>query len=124
MSYWRILINPKKWDFNGFKKQFNSASEPGSDRIIQSKGGAIMKVCPVKGDTIVYVIKGHIVMKGVVESDGFIQGVKHQQDPLNLLDNQPHVRVEEVAWIKITEICEMPEAIKKTGQRTWLKMAQ
>jgi hypothetical protein len=79
-----------------------------------------MVVCPQRGDIALFVIKGKIVMKGIVESDGFIDGTAHQEHLYNKGDYRPHARPTEFAWIKIQEVG-LSQHIRPTGQRTWAK---
>jgi hypothetical protein len=77
---------------------------------------------PGKGDTVVFVLKGKIVMKGRVESDGFIEGTSHQAHSCNEGAVRPHETVSEFAWIRIEEVG-LSENIRRTGQRTWVKIS-
>lgn len=81
-----------------------------------------MASCPKKGDLVSFVWKGKIVMKGNVESDGFLNGIDHQQHSCNDGETRPHSINPEFAWIRITEVG-LSETIRPTGRDTWQKMS-
>ena len=75
---------------------------------------------PVKGDTVDFVLNGHIVMKGVVNMDGFVSGNEHQTHFANMGSIRPHAEVKEYTWITITNIgLHIP--VRWTGQSTWAR---
>ena len=82
-----------------------------------------MVSCPQKGDTISFVYKGKVVMRGHMDSEGFERGVAHQEHSCNIGEQRPHAETLEFAWVNITDIG-LSEAIRHTGQRTWAKMPQ
>ena len=118
MTQWRVMLNSKLWNQSLYEAEWIS-NEKGR-RIPQSKGKAKMVICPVKDDTVLFVQKGKIIMKGVIESDGFMQGNEHQIDIFNLGNVRPHAEHDEFIWVQINEIG-LSEEIRKTGQRTWAK---
>ena len=77
--------------------------------------------CPKKEDRVVFVLKGNIIMEGVVDSDGFENGKYHQLHSCNLGGNRPHAEMEEFVWINITSV-DLSQPVKKSGQRTWAKI--
>ena len=78
---WRVLINPKLWDQKEFVRKFNELPE--ESYLRQSKGRCVMRSVPKTGDTILFVIKGRVVMKGIMESDGFEIGSAHRVHSCN-----------------------------------------
>lgn len=116
---WRVMINPSLWDYENFKEEFVRNHE--NKRVAQSKGRCHMVVCPKKGDLVSFVIKGKIVMRGVVDSDGFENGTDHHLDPCNVGSVRPHSLPHEFVWVRITDVG-LSEHIRRTGQRTWAKM--
>jgi hypothetical protein len=78
--------------------------------------------CPKKGDTVIFVWKGKIVMRGVVDSEGFVRGTDHREHSCNTGVHRPHSIPDEFAWVKIVEVG-ISEDIRPTGQRTWAKMS-
>jgi hypothetical protein len=116
---WRVMLNSHLWKQEQYENDF--ASNPEVRLLAQSKGRCHMISCPKKGDIAFFVLKGKIVMRGIVESDGFEHGTAHQDDLHNDGANRPHADTEEFAWIKIEEVG-LSENIRLTGQRTWAKM--
>ena len=117
---WRVMMNHKLWNQDKYEQEFYVSPE--RRRIAQSKGRCKMVVCPKKGDSVVFVLKGKIVMKGVVDSDGFVTGTDHQTDSCNSDDGvRSHAEICDFAWIMITEVG-LSQEIRKTGQRTWVSM--
>jgi hypothetical protein len=80
-----------------------------------------MVSCPKKGDSVSFVFKGKIIMRGIVDSDGFQTGIDHQEDSSNIGEYRPHAIPPEFCWVRITEVG-LSEKIRPTGQRTWAKM--
>ena len=113
---WRVNINKYLWDQEWYEAVCHT--HPEERRLAQSKGRARMRICPAKGDNVVFVVKGVIRMKGVVESDGFLEGTDHQRSPYNMGATRLHAEHPEFAWIRITDIG-LSQQIRKTGQRTW-----
>jgi hypothetical protein len=116
---WRVMLNFYLWNKDKFNEDF--LKNKNITRIAQSKGRCRMVVCPQKGDNVSFVCKGKIIMKGIVDSNGFENGIDHQIDTYNLGKSRPHSITSEFAWIIITDIG-LSEDIRRTGQRTWAKM--
>ncbi len=116
---WRVMLNKKKWNQQKYEKLY--AEYPETRRLAQSKGACRMVVCPKKGDTVNFVYNGKIVMKGVVDSDGFEHGTHHQHHSCNSGIKRPHATPPECTWISISEVG-LSIPIRHTGQRTWAKM--
>jgi hypothetical protein len=117
---WRVMHNPRIWDQARYAHDFTNGSLK-DRRIAQSKGCCTMVSCPEKGDTVSFVSKGRIVMKGIIESNGFQLGTDHQEDVYNTGGGRAHAIPLEFAWIRIIEVG-LSEPIRRTGQRTWAKM--
>ena len=115
---WRVVLNSKLWNQECFEEDWKQNKV---SKIPQSKGRCTMKKYPRKNDIVLFVIKGKIRMKGVVEIDGFINGTSHQQDLYNIGDVRKHAEVEEFTWINVIEIG-LDEPIRHMGQRTWVKI--
>jgi hypothetical protein len=113
------MLNSSKWDLKKYEEEF--ATYPEKRRLAQSKGRCRMIVCPTMNDSVAFVMKGKIVMRGIVESNGFENGVCHQEDSCNVGDVRPHSVPTEFVWVRITEVG-LSESIRNTGQRTWAKM--
>ena len=116
---WRVMLNYRLWNQKKYEDDF--ASRPEVRRMAQSKGRCRMISCPKKGDLVNFVMKGKIVMKGKVDSDGFVIGTEHQEHSCNAGENRSHSLPTEFAWIKIEKVG-LSEDIRPTGQRTWAKM--
>jgi hypothetical protein len=114
------MLNPHLWKQDKYEEDF--VSHPEVRRLPQSKGNCHMISCPKRGDTASFVFKGKIVMRGVVESDGFEHGTAHQE-PHSCNDGvlRLHIDFPQFAWIRIEEVG-LSENIRRTGQRTWAKM--
>ena len=121
---WRVLINPKNWDQKKYEGEWNGP-RPEQKRFPQTKGRAKMAVVPLKNDRINFVISGKIVMRGYVESDGFLVGDAHKDEHscvIGTLRDRPwDHRVNEYLMVKIDEVG-LSIPIRHTGQRTWAKM--
>jgi hypothetical protein len=115
---WRVLINGSLWNQTKFEDEFH---DPAKRRIPQSKGQRRMRTEPRTGDSVNFVIRGKIVMKGIVESDGFEHGVEHQIHPCNKGHVRTHSIPPEFAWVQIVEVG-LSIPIRPTGQSTWAKM--
>jgi hypothetical protein len=113
------MLNPLLWKQQQYEVDF--ITRPEVRRLAQSKGNCRMISCPNRGDTVSFVLKGKIVMRGVVESNGFENGTAHQQHSCNDGAVRPHATMPEFAWIRIEEVG-LSENIRPTGQRTWAKM--
>ena len=114
MSTWRVLINPKLFAWKKFIEDRNS-------RINQSKGRCEMRILPKAGDTILFVIKGRIKFKGIMESDGFCIGDSHRDDPYNIGESRSHSAPDYYAKVKILST-DLDDPIEWKGQRTWAKV--
>lgn len=101
----------------------NPNSLPEEKRLAQSKGMRNMLSLPGSGDIVNFVSRGHVIMRGIVESNGFQQGTSHHDDPFNRPRNpiSRHRIVNEFVWIKITHV-NLNEPIRPTGQATWATM--
>jgi len=116
------MLNSRLWNQEHYERTFHDfATGPEVRGLAQSKGRCRMVSCPKKGDVVSFVCKGKIVMKGHVESDGFVHGIDHQNHSCNVGDTRPHSTHPEFAWIRITEVG-LSETIRPSGQRTWAKM--
>jgi hypothetical protein len=116
---WRVMVNPSLWNQKKYEEEF--MFRPEARRIAQSKGKARMVSCPIRGDSVSFVINKKVVMRGWVDSDGFENGTDHQNHSCNIGIIRPHSDTPEFVWIKITEVG-LSEDIRPTGQRTWAKM--
>ena len=116
---WRVMLNSSKWNQKKYENDFRE--QPEVRRLAQSKGRCKMVSCPKKGDLVSFVFKGKIIMRGVVDSNGFEYGTEHQLHSSNIGEYRPHAEIKEFVWVKITEVG-LSEEIRKTGQRTWAKM--
>jgi hypothetical protein len=116
---WRVMLNSRLWNQSKYEEDF--VTRPEVHRLAQSKGRCHMVSCPNRGDTVYFVYKGRIVMKGFVDSDGFEQGPNHQHHSCNEGILREHAIPKEFAWVKITTIG-LSQIIRPTGQRTWAKM--
>ena len=113
---WRVMLNPRLWNQARFEREFVA-----EQLFAQSKGRCRMVTLPNRGDTVAFVLRGRIVMRGVVESDGFVRGTAHREDASNVGTHRPHAEAPEFCELKIVEVG-LSEAIRPTGQRTWAKM--
>ena len=118
---WRVMLNASRWNQKKYEQDFLSRPEPEARRLAQSKGKKNMVLCPKRGDVASFVLKGKVVMRGVVESDGFENGTDHQLHSCNTGETRPHSIPEWFVRIRITEIG-LSEDIRRTGQSTWAKM--
>lgn len=118
MTHWRVMLNTKLWDQPTYEEKWQT--QPEVRRLAQSKGRCKMVVVPRLGDDIAFVYRGKIVMRGIMESDGFVSGDAHKQHSCNLGEQRPHTDVTEFAWVRITTVG-LSEDIRKTGQRTWAR---
>ena len=116
---WRVMLNASRWNQNKYEEDF--MLHPEVRRLAQSKGRCPIVLCPKKGDVASFVLRGKVVMRGIVESDEFENGTDHQQHSCNSGEARPHSVPTEFVWIRITEIG-LSEDIRPTGQRTWAKM--
>jgi hypothetical protein len=112
MTVWRVLINPTLWNLAKFRDEWTPSA-----RIAQAKGKCAMKRVPRKGDLVKFVVKGFVLMTGIVETDGFRFGDEVALDECNV-GAAPHREVNAYTWIKAIRFC-TPEAIEWKGQRTW-----
>ncbi len=97
------------------------ADFPEARRIAQSKGKCRMVKCPKKGDAVSFVLKGKVVMRGFVDSNGFEFGTNHQEHSSNIGKHRLHAEPQEFAWVQIEQVG-LSENIRCTGQRTWAIM--
>ena len=116
---WRVMLNARLWNQSKYEEDF--VIRPEVRLLAQSKGKRHMVLCPKKGDNVSFVLKGKVVMRGIVESNGFENGTYHQQHSCNTGKARPHAVSTEFVWIGITEVG-LSEDIRPTGQATWAKM--
>jgi len=115
MTVWRVLINPKLWNLAKFRDEWTPSS-----RIAQAKGKCKMARTPKKGDLVKFVVKGFVIMTGLIETDGFRFGDEVALDEYNI-GSAPHRESNAYTWIKAIRFCE-PEAIEWHGQSTWCRL--
>ena len=121
MTIWRVNLNPKLWDQSQFEALWHERYDMRT--FAQSKGRCRMKIVPVKGDVVMFVWKKNIVMKGIVQNDGFITNTYHQEHPCNRGPVRAHAEHPEFTWVTITEVgLHIPFTFN--GQRTWAKYNQ
>lgn len=113
------MLNSSKWNQKKYENDFRE--QPEVRRLAQSKGRCKMVSCPNKGDLVSFVFRGKVIMRGIVDSNGFEYGTEHQLHSSNIGEYRSHAEIEEFVWVKITEVG-LSEEIRKTGQRTWAKM--
>lgn len=116
---WRVMLNSKLCDQKKYEEDFDI--RPEARRIEQSKGRCRMVSLPKRGDTVSFVLKGKIVMRGIIYSNGFENGTDHQEHSCNNGSIRLHAIPNEFARIKIEEVG-ISENIRWTGQRTWAKI--
>lgn len=112
--------NGKKWRVSWNKKFYKQHSLEVGDEFAQSKGRAKMRSIPCQGDLVYIACGGKCIYKGTVVSDGFLEGIDHQEDPNNLGGLPSHRQPREYARIKITSKPTNP-VILRGVQRTWSK---
>ena len=114
---WRVNINKKLW--NQPKYEIDWQNDPEVRRLAQSKGNCKMVNCPKKGDEVYFVYNKKIVMRGVVDSEGFEErsNAPHRYHSSNTGKNRPHTKCNEFI---ITEIG-LSVDVKHRGQRIWMK---
>ena len=116
---WRVMLSSAKWNQEKYEKDWYE--KPEIRHLPQSKGNCHMKTVPKHGDSVYFVYKKKVVMKGVVHSDGFETGIYHQiHHSCNIGDNRKHTISPEFAWVDITEVS-LAKNIRVTGQQTWIK---
>jgi hypothetical protein len=114
---WRVMLSSKHWDHTKYERLWEV--DHSRRRLPQSKGNKSMKYVPQQGDTVYFIFKQKIVMKGIFDSDGFEVGNNHQIHPCNIGTNREHSIASVMAWINITEVG-LSEAVRLTGQQTWI----
>ena len=122
---WRILLSSKDWLQEAF--QDLCATDPSMKRVPITKGSSHMVECPWKGDGVLFVYKNKVVMSGIVQQDGFLEGRDHLEHPCY----QPHRAWADpwkFTWIQITELgLNLDTGHTGTfpwkGQRMWVKVA-
>ena len=125
MTTWRVLLSSKLWNQEAFA---TAAEEEGGHALLtnfaQSKGRAAMKIMPVKGDSVIFIWKGHRVMEGQVTSEGFISGDAHRQQHRDFLRTEApaHQQTSEFALISNIKVLKEQVPIPFAGQRTWSRM--
>ncbi len=120
MTNWRVMLNAALWNQEEFARKWEKGERP---MLAQSRGNARMVALPQRGDSVDFVLKGKIRMRGTVASDGFVTGTAHQNDDCNSGEARPHAELNQFAWVLINEVVSEPvaRAVPFTGQRTWLK---
>ena len=116
---WRVMLSSSLWNQKKYEEDF--ATRPEVRRLAQSKGRCKMVSVPKIGDMVSFVMKGKIVMKGIVESNGFENGTDHKEHSCNVGVMRYHSIPTEFVWVRIEEVG-LSENIRPTGQRTWAKM--
>jgi hypothetical protein len=112
--------NGNKWRVSWNKKFYKQNSLEVGDEFAQSKGRAKMRSIPCQGDLVYIACGGKCIYKGIVISDGFLEGIDHQEDTNNLGGLPSHRQPREYARIKITSKPINP-GILRGVQRTWSK---
>ena len=116
---WRIMLSKKRWNQEKYERDWYLMPEVRC--LPQSKGACNMVLCPKRGDSVTFVYDKQIVMKGIVESDGFEYNKDHQEHSSNIGENRPHAVLNLCAWVRVTEVG-LSEYIRPTGQKTWIQM--
>jgi len=114
------MLSSSLWNQKKYEEDF--ATRPEVRRLAQSKGRCKMVSVPKIGDMVSFVMKGKIVMKGIVESNGFENGTDHKEHSCNVGVMRYHSIPTEFVWVRIEEVG-LSENIRPTGQRTWAKMS-
>ena len=113
------MLSSKLWDQSVYEHKWYT--DPSARVFAQSKGRAVMRTCPSKDDEVWFVLRGHVVMKGVVLTDGFIDGDEHKTHACNLGTVRAHAELSQYASVKITEVG-LAQRIAPSGQRTWAQV--
>ena len=124
---WRVLLSSKEWDQE--KYEWMCAVNPAMKRLPQSKGRCPMVECPLKGDGVIFVYKNRVVMSGIVEQDGFLEGTDHQTHSCNIGTRRGHAVPTQFTWVQINELGLSLDTghvgkFPWKGQRTWIKVAE
>ena len=120
MSTWRVVLNAKLWNQKLYREMWTRSPE---DRVVyQSKGRRNMIVVPQKGDHVLFVIKGQVVMRGVCGVSGFLHGDAHRRHVCCVGDERPHAVPEEYSIVYVHELCEAGVTVPFKGRNTWAKM--
>ena len=98
--------------------------------LAQSKGKCKMVRRPNKGDEVLFVLQGRICMRGIVVSDGFIDGSEHKEHSCFTDQCRPHTEPNTFARIHIRDeprTEEIPDTAWTRrgpwkGQRTWARV--
>ena len=120
---WRVGIDKDLWDQAGYEHL--CTLEPDRKRLPQSKGGFQYKKVPLTGDIALFVIKGVIVMIGIVEGDGyggdsFGEGTEHQNHPCNRGAVRLHAQPTQRIWVNIIQFVSIPGM--PSARLTWMEM--
>jgi len=125
---WRVLLSSKEWDQETFQEL--CATDPSMKRVPVAKGASHMVECPCKGDGVIFVHKNKVVMSGIVQQDGFMEGNDHE-DLLQKGDYPCYngTTVREFIWVQIHELGLNLDTghvgkFPWKGQRTWIKVAE
>lgn len=116
---WRVMLSSKLWNQSAYEHMWHT--NPSARVFAQSKGRARMRVLPTTRDEVWFVLRGHVVMKGVVLTDGFMEGDDHKTHECNIGAIRAHATPSHYAYVKITEIG-LAHAIAPSGQRTWAQV--
>jgi hypothetical protein len=124
---WRVLLSSKEWDQKKFEEE--CAVNPAMKRLPQSKGRCPMVEYPWKGDGVIFVFQNKVVMSGIVEQNGFLEGPDHQEHTCNVGLRREHAVPSQFTWIQITELGLSLDTghvgkFPWKGQRTWVKVAE
>lgn len=84
-----------------------------------------MVECPYKGDGVIFVYKNRVVMSGIVQQDGFVEGKDYLAHPCYTLYKEGT----EFTWVQITELGLTLDTghtgtFPWKGQRMWVKVAE
>ena len=120
---WRVLLSSSKWDQESF--QDLCAGEPSMKRLPVPKGSSHMVESPYKGDGVIFVYKNRVVMSGIVQQDGFVEGKDHLAHPCYT----SYKEGTEFTWVQITELGLTLDTghtgtFPWKGQRMWVKVAE
>ncbi len=115
-------MSPKWWDQAKYERLFVEYPEVRS--LYQSKGRALMKVCPEPGDTFIIEYGGVGVMEGEVVL-GFHddpESEKHRHSCNK--GGSPHATETQVALLLVRRIIPAEERtdMPRRGQRTWVQI--
>jgi len=111
-------MSSKLWNQEKYEQDWHNYPEV--RRLPQSKGNRPMQKIPERGDTVLFIFRGRVVMEGTVDSDGFENGINHQHHSCNIGNNRDHTIHAEFAWVNVTEVG-LSRPVRTTGQQTWIQ---